>query len=506
MPKVTIREIDNTGSDIEEFSDYTVFVPGIQLTITTTDETTKETVDTPFNGLISSVSTFKQFLANKTADQIEIIEKDKGFVLAKELVNKGLIVYYAGAYTAYDADDGHITTWNKQYDEETGEELTEWDPEVFFHEFADKAKYDLRFITIGGLPLLGHDGNEVGTSTERIKPVHSYAALRCASDRGDAVAVLDIPQGSVQIIDAIDKGQTPEDPSTWIYSYKFVTLRSSYLIDTWVNEIYGDIANEKITRNGVSWLDAEKKTETRGRYGSIWGPKCTCTIDGEPTLINCSQDYLVAFGNMISKYPSWFAAAGSIRGVSGYNNLVPTMLFGDSDVDIFQRRALSTVQVTDPETGAITTKEVGLGHVATNVVSEIRPYGYILWGNRTMHPLNVPEAANSSNATVQLVASSFLNIRHLCIDIKKTLYRVCRQLSFEPNSDVLWTKFENAISPLLDRMKANQGINGYQIIQVPTRKKALLVARIKIVPIEAVEDFDITVELSDSLEPVAVAE
>ena len=116
-----------------------------------------------------------------------------------------------------------------------------------------------------------------------------------------------------------------------------------------------------------------------------------------------------------------------------------------------------------------------------------------------MHPLSKPENGDA-NAAIQLTASSFLNVRQLCIDIKKTLYRAARRFTFEPNSDELWFNFKGAITPLLDEMKANQGINGYQVIRVKTNKKALFVARIKIVPIEAVEDFDLTVELADSIE------
>lgn len=116
-----------------------------------------------------------------------------------------------------------------------------------------------------------------------------------------------------------------------------------------------------------------------------------------------------------------------------------------------------------------------------------------------MHPLNKPNNGDS-DAIIQLTASSFLNIRHLCIDIKKTLYRAARRFAFEPNSDDLWFNFKGAITPLLDEMKANQGIRGYQVIRVKTKKKALFVARIKIIPVEAVEDFDLTVELADSIE------
>ena len=53
-------------------------------------------------------------------------------------------------------------------------------------------------------------------------------------------------------------------------------------------------------------------------------------------------------------------------------------------------------------------------------------------------------------------------------------------------------------------MKADQGISGYKISRVATDKKALLVAKVRIVPIEAIEDFDISIYLEDSLSGIVV--
>ena len=47
-------------------------------------------------------------------------------------------------------------------------------------------------------------------------------------------------------------------------------------------------------------------------------------------------------------------------------------------------------------------------------------------------------------------------------------------------------------------MATGNGINGYKIIRAKTDKKATIKAIIRIYPIEAVEDFDITIELADS--------
>lgn len=57
---------------------------------------------------------------------------------------------------------------------------------------------------------------------------------------------------------------------------------------------------------------------------------------------------------------------------------------------------------------------------------------------------------------------------------------------------------------MLERMKADQGVKDYKIEKVYTDKKATLKARIRIVPIEAVEDFLLEVSLEDSLGETAV--
>jgi hypothetical protein len=56
-------------------------------------------------------------------------------------------------------------------------------------------------------------------------------------------------------------------------------------------------------------------------------------------------------------------------------------------------------------------------------------------------------------------------------------------------------------------MKADQGIRDYKILKVveANPKRATLKAKIRIIPIEAVEDFDIEVSLEDSFGETAVS-
>ena len=71
-------------------------------------------------------------------------------------------------------------------------------------------------------------------------------------------------------------------------------------------------------------------------------------------------------------------------------------------------------------------------------------------------------------------------------------------LTFELNSDVLWLNFKSEIEPTLDQMKSGNGISNYKIIKLPTTKKATIACKIRLYAIEAIEDWDITVELADS--------
>jgi hypothetical protein len=196
--------------------------------------------------------------------------------------------------------------------------------------------------------------------------------------------------------------------------------------------------------------------------------------------------YLACFMNSLSSgFAEWYAAAGYNRGVSSLAIDHTSVKLGEIAINALEPRNL----VDD---------ENKLQPIfACNVIASFRG-SYYLWGNRTAARLG--SAAGGDDLT----AEHFLNIRQLCSTIKKQLYVACRRFTFDPNSDTLWFNFVNAITPTLDAMKADQGIRDYKVVKVFTDKKATLKARIRIIPIEAVEDFDITVALEDSFGGVSV--
>ena len=208
--------------------------------------------------------------------------------------------------------------------------------------------------------------------------------------------------------------------------------------------------------------------------------------------LDAGQAYILAFLNNVAQgRAEWLAIAGSTRGAIPGNYTVDGFL-REEDIDNMQLRTYNEDNL-----------------IAINPIVNMNPFGTRIWGNRTCLPNNtVTDEGNKVDAyTDQLVASSFANIRIAICDIKKAIYRAARRYQFEQNTDVLWVNFTSSVNSLLEEMKSSYGIVGYRWRRDTANERAKLKATLQIVPIEAVEDFDLTVELADSLEDnVQIAE
>lgn len=179
-----------------------------------------------------------------------------------------------------------------------------------------------------------------------------------------------------------------------------------------------------------------------------------------------SYAYLTCLGPASSAYNNYFAIAGVNRGLIANINRVNEVI-----------------------TTAKAEKYQSRNNVSINPIQNIKPYGYCIWGNRTL---------KDNSIKGDLIASSFLNVRQLVSDVKKVVYTAAKSLTFEQNSDVLWINFKSKIVPTLEGMKSGNGLNDYKIERLATDKKATVKAKITLYVVEAVEDWDITIELSDS--------
>lgn len=172
-----------------------------------------------------------------------------------------------------------------------------------------------------------------------------------------------------------------------------------------------------------------------------------------------------ALARSIRTNANWLAIAGVSRG------LVPNI------------RSLNTVQRL---TNTIANQYQPRDGIAINAITNIRPYGLTIWGNRTLKK-------NVKNLT----ATSLLSIRNLVSEVKKIAYTTAKSLMFEQNTEVLWDSFKTGIIPLLDQMMTGQGLTDYKIIRGVTTERAKIVAEIRLYPVDAVEDFEIRVSISD---------
>ena len=302
----------------------------------------------------------------------------------------------------------------------------------------DRSEYDFRYIISGLLGTPSGIASEMVSVAKFDPEDKAFDEVNVLSaGRGDCIALLDI------------------EPS-----------------------IYGGVKTQEeiITRvhNGFKNIPTSK-------YAAAFMPTVTYTTASMDAKYSnrtfpASFHYLACAARSSERFSEWYANAGYTRGISNYNIESTGCVLGEAAVNAFQYRF-----------------KVGNANLAINPIIKLRN-SYYLWGNRTTYALG-----DKNTDEGDLRASHFLNIRQLCCTLKKQVYVACRQFTFDPNSVTLWTNFCNTIRPTLEKMKTDQGISDYKILKVKSDRKAFLSAIIRIVPIEAVEDFDISVYLEDSI-------
>lgn len=296
----------------------------------------------------------------------------------------------------------------------------------------DKNEYTIKYITSGGFPTY-----DIGEST-------LFASLlSCAGNRGDALA----------LIDHLDRPDAPHGISA-------------------EGSIYKKAFDAKLMNTG------------NAEYGAMftpWGKYAFATITDNsdaPAFMPASFGYLMCMASAINTSPNWLAMAGVTRG------MVPNLQSLHTDT------ILSNVVAEDYQPKYGTNGNT----LSINCITNIKPYGLCIWGNRTLQLMDEKGA----------VALNFLNTRNMVSDIKKLAYSTAKKLMFEQDSDTLWLRFKSGISPLLDQLVSGYGISGYKIIRSATKHNGQALTRgemaavIKIFPIAPIEYFEITVELADN--------
>lgn len=395
MPKIRIREVDNTGTPNLGAIPNIVYIPG-------------KAVEAFEPVLYTSAKAFK-----KDFDDGKFVE-DLSAKMAYQLLKYGMQVLYEG-FVVEEVASGVNPTIN-----------------VDWSKLEDKALYDIRFLTTGGYWC----------------PTKEMVA--CAAKRCDAIALLDTRDVEVESVRLWIEALATEVKTAWEgnTTSEPMSFAASFVPTIKVN---------------IIGLDDSVSEE--------WCP--------------ASFGYLCAYAQSVQTNPIWYAAAGSYRGV--IPGLVDVLKkYTTAEVEILQARAKD-------EEVALGDKGDNVG-IAINPIVYQRPFGVLVWGNRTSR-----DNQEDEDGTGLVKATSFLNVRLLATEVAKTAYNAARKYTFEQNSEVLWTNFTSRIIPTLEKMSTGNGILDYTIARVPTTKKARLAAKITLVPIEAVEDFDIEIELADEI-------
>lgn len=420
-------------------------------------------------GLVYNDDYFTNGCSINVGDTIVVSpEYDMSYVYAKELLTMGLPVMYCLLGQNEDLFDIAQTIYSAN------------DPEGIM----DKGEYSFKYLTSGGYPSFSYvynDGHVDGEDKNGEIWINGYSnagsfynsMLSVAAGRGDCVALIDP-----------EKSSAGAYPSVYVNENKDVLTDEDYAILTSGYNTY--------LQNGSVW-DAAKQyfgSEINTEYGAMFIPWASYTTtssyyytfsDGSkaPTsglgtvVMPPSFGYLKALAKSIRTNANWLAIAGVTRGY------VPNIQKLDT-YKLLSNTIANEMQIKNGET-------------SINAITNIKPYGLTIWGNRTLKN----NLINAQGGEDGLTATSFLNIRNLISDVKKTAYNAAKMLMFEQNTQVLWINFLAKVTPTLDKMVSGQGLSSYKVINVPTQEKAKLNAVIKIYPLYAVEDFEISIEVRD---------
>lgn len=386
-------------------------------------------------------------------DTSQYWQDDKGGPVIYDLSTYGIVL--DGGYTA---SNGDTITLEISYSVADA-----WSENSYVTPIVSAGTYDLGYVYAaevlgGGLPVVYYAYSETDTLSGLYQAMDK--ALDIVADKGEFSPKY------------ITSGGYP------VLGYKSNVIASK-MIEVAVGR--GDAValidhtnNRERALTGDTSVYAETKEfigdTVNGQFGALftpWATYATTSLEASNTNIQMpgSFAYCTSLAQSVKTNANWLAIAGVARGL--VSNIIPGSL---------NTKELLTNTIADSYQ-----KDTD---VSINAITNIRPYGLTIWGNRTLKKNTVDEGTS---------ATSFLNLRNLVNDVKKIAYTAAKSLMFEQNTDILWINFKSKLTPTLDRMTSGQGLSGYKIIKETTSDRTKVKAKIILYPVYAVEKFEITV-------------
>lgn len=296
------------------------------------------------------------------------------------------------------------------------------------NDLKDKNEYTIKYITTGGYPNFGN----------AIAKYNIYQSMiDIASARGDAIALVEA----------------------------------------------SDDRSRALTGDGSFFEALKTASITSPSYAAAFTPWAKYSLVKKydklaEAIMPACFGYLADLALNIKTSPNWLAMAGTTRG------LVPNILELNTDERLSNVIAHEYQPTTD-------NNETDKTYRALNAITDVKPYGYTIWGNRTLE-----------RVMEELTPLNMLNIRNMISDIKKVAYKAAKAQMFEQNTEALWLNFKSEVSPYLDKLKSGNGISDYKLIKTDYKadgtdlKRHEFACAITIYPLYAVEAFDINVMIS----------
>ena len=372
------------------------------------------------------------------------------YILSTNITQQG--TYYIGTPIQVDAMYEGINARFNEIPNMSKEDQSELEAPATGLEIDNMGDYTIKFFTTGGYPVFEYMNNGLAETM-----------MEACTRRSDAIALIDHTNNPDRPIVASNTKSVSYKARNWTLG----TIAGSYaaMFTPWYEcsspIVLEDYKSSDDDSNAAHYL-----------------------------AMPASLAYLTTLARQIRDYNPWLAVSGVRRGQ------VPYLSKLHINRNLTNNIADSYQQV--PQDGYTN----GKGALRSiNPITNIRNYGCCIWGNRTLR-------SNSEGTK----ATSFLSTRNQISDIKKCIYETSQKLLFEQNSDVLWINWKSYVTPLLDSMISNNIIRDYTITRynidpesgerVPAYK---ILAAIRIVPINAVEQFELTINIeNDTTDVVSV--
>lgn len=325
----------------------------------------------------------------------------------------------------------------------------------------DKDRYNIKFLTAGVdhaiQTTITPKSKDITDSTPSIKFDFSVLnnLIEIAKTRMDCIVVASVKYSTKDCTEAGITGDVLAD-----------------CVKTAMMESSGTVKGVETTISVSTTSNADFVTaEDVGKFATLIIPNEICSLAtlSKGTIkftAPASFAYLVALGACMKKNQYWLPVANSARG----------------SVESLGRPDL-TVTKYHMDQNIILDKDI----IAFNGIVKIRPYGNVIWGDRTLLKL-----------TDSVKASGYTSLMLMVCDISKEAYNASVRYTYESNNEVTWLSYKSRITALLDQMVTAGVLQSYDVVKMPADTYNKIVCRITIYPNLPVENFDIYINLDNA--------